>query len=148
MREKIYIIRTQKRANFRATMKKLTQDLESLSGEKYEVVIRNPRRTPAQARSIRLFDQWVADALNDIGEPYYLRIFAFKSETRWTPELVHEALWKPIMYKQFKKTSTTQLTTSEVSQVADIIIDLLATKEIIIRFPSIDQLHLETYEQI
>lgn len=96
----------------------------------------HPPRTNKQNDSIHLFFDLLAKALNDGG-------YGVKETLRhdidipWTPELIKLLIWKKVQKAMFDKKSTTQLDTSEVSQVYETINKHLAeTIGVSVPFPS------------
>ena len=79
--------------------------------------------------------QNISTALNDAGFTF-TDIFEDKVDgIAWTPQIVKDAMWKRVMEAQTGKTSTRDLTTTEVSQVFDILNQYLSSKGINVGFP-------------
>lgn len=82
-------------------------------------------RTSAQNRSGHLWFTHVAEALNESGNDMQV-VLAKRMEIWWTPESVKECLFKVLAKAMFNKTSTTQLSTKEFSQVTEQLQSVLA----------------------
>lgn len=91
------------------------------------------KRTNDQNSSIWLFCTWISILFNDSGEMY---MAPMQIEIPWTKDLVMEIYWRPLQKQLFKKKSTTELNTNEVSPIADAIIMHMANKGYNIEFPN------------
>lgn len=98
------------------------------------------KRTLSQNRALHLWFEFVAAQLNGAGLDMR-RTLAQDIEIPWNKDTVKEMLYKPVMEAQTGKDSTTDLTTKELSQVAETITRHLAQKlGIDIEFPSEESL--------
>jgi len=97
-------------------------------------------RTLAQNRSLHLYCQQVADALNDAG--YDVRTTLKEGvEIPWSMMLVKELLWKAVQKIQLNKRSTTEMTTKDIDTIYDTINRHLGEKfGISVMWPSIESL--------
>ncbi len=76
-------------------------------------------RTLQQNKAIHLYCEMIADVLNDFGITHSFKGIRGKElEVRFTMELVKEVIWRPIQMSLFDKKSTTELTTQEVTEIA------------------------------
>src|ERR1039458_6071138 len=66
-------------------------------------------RTDAQNNSIHKYFEMVSTALSEKGLTFDLNMGKKVVKLEWTPNLVKEAMWKPIMKALCGKTSTTQM---------------------------------------
>ena len=78
------------------------------------------KRTTLQNRSLHLFCQQLADALNDAGLDMK-KTLKQDIEIPWTMENVKNHLWRPIQEAMTDKESTTALDSSEPSQVYEVL---------------------------
>ena len=109
-------------------------------GALIEVVEKNNSRTTKQNASIHLYCEMIAETLNDLGHTFeYTGIKGVKMELRYTMLLVKTTLWKPIQMALFEKESTTELTTKEVSEVAEHIERYFATIGLDLPFPHVEK---------
>lgn len=99
------------------------------------------RRTPKQNDSLHLWLEMVAEELNNAGLDMKA-VLKPEVDIPWTKGSAKDYLFRPVMKALTGKESTTELTTSEVSQVVDVINRHLAEKfgGLFIEFPSIEQL--------
>lgn len=96
------------------------------------------KRTSQQNAAMHLFFTQLAEALNSAG-------FDMKKTIRegidipWTPENIKEFLWRPVQSAYLRKKSTTELTTSEIDKVYDVVNKIIGERTgVHIPFPSID----------
>lgn len=85
------------------------------------------RRTDQQNKALHKYCSMLADALNDAGLDMR-KTLKPEIEIPWSGESVKEQLWRPIMVAMLEKTSTTELTRSEVSAVYDVLDRHLSSK--------------------
>ncbi len=77
-------------------------------------------RTLQQNKAIHLYCEMIAEVLNDFGVTHKFRGIRGKElEVRFTKTLVKEVIWRPIQMSLFDKKSTTELTTKEVTEIAE-----------------------------
>ena len=99
------------------------------------------KRTITQNRALHLWFQQLADALTETGLDMRV-VLKPDIEIRWTKESVKEYLWKPVMEKMFGNKSTTEMTTTEIDEIFEVISKHLGEKfgEFMdyIPFPSIE----------
>lgn len=106
---------------------------------KVDLIEKNKIRTTSQNSSIHLYCEMIAVALNDMGHTFsYLGVKGITLEIPYTMELVKATMWKPIQDALFGKKSTTELTTSEVSEVAAPLVRFFAERDIDLPFPSME----------
>lgn len=103
-------------------------------------------RTLQQNKAIHLYCEMVADTLNELG--WTFRFEGLKNtemELKYTMSIVKETIWRPIQIALFEKESTTELSTMEVSVIAEQIEHFFVTKQgIDLPFPSIENLEIKT----
>ncbi len=98
----------------------------------------HPPRTPKQNNSVHLYFDLLAQELNNAGYGVK-KTLRHDIDIPWTPELIKLLMWKKVQEAMFSKKSTTQLDTSEISQVYEVINKHLAeTVGISVPFPSIE----------
>jgi hypothetical protein len=85
------------------------------------------KRTLTQNNSIHKFCELLSEELDNAGLDIK-RTLKEEFEIPWSPERVKELLWKPLQEAMLDKTSTTQLTTKEVSKVYEVLNRWLGTK--------------------
>ena len=95
-------------------------------------------RTLKQNRSLHLYCQLLADALNDAGLDMR-RTLKEDIEIPWTKENVKEFLWRPIQDAMFQQASTTELNTAQVGQVYEVLNRHMSEKKgVSVSFPEED----------
>ena len=79
------------------------------------------KRTEQQNKALHKGFDLLAEALNDAG--YEMKaVLAVKSvDVPWSGDTVKEVLYRPIMLAMLEKGSTTEMTSTEVSQVWDVL---------------------------
>jgi uncharacterized membrane protein len=98
-----------------------------------------PTRTITQNKALHLFFTFIADNLNEKGIEYvWTGIKGVEMSAQYNGLIVKEFIWKPIQKQLFGIDSTTQLTTQQINEVADVIIKALGNIGISIQFPSYD----------
>lgn len=75
-----------------------------------------PQRTTLQNKSLHKYCTLLAQALNDAGLDAK-KTLKPEIDIPWTPDMVKDLLFRPIMKAMTGKTSTTQLDTVEPSQI-------------------------------
>ena len=96
-------------------------------------------RTNSQNKAIHKYLELLSDALNDAG-------FDVKQVIRvdipWTPEMAKELIWRPVQKLHLGKESTTQLTTTQVDKIYEIINRAIGERvRIYVPFPSKEQIN-------
>jgi len=113
--------------------------ISSLEGE-IEVVVkkRNKTRTAQQNKALHLYFTQLAEILNEAGWDMKKTLKA-DWDILWTMENIKNNLWRPIQEAYICKKSTTELTTTEIDKIYDILNKGIGEKTgIYIPFPSID----------
>ena len=87
----------------------------------------NKKRTLTQNSSLHLYSRWLADALNDAGLDM-LKVFNEGAEIPWTGATVKELLWRPVQIAMTGKTSTTEQTTAEYTEIYQVLDRHMAAK--------------------
>ena len=78
------------------------------------------QRTSLQNRSLHLWFQQLADALNEAGWNVQ-KTLRHDVEIPWNPTLIKELIYRPVMTAMTGKESTTNLDTIEPSQVYEVL---------------------------
>ena len=81
-------------------------------------IIKN-QRTNAQNNAIHLYCAQLANRFNDAGFLIHEEFFGKAMEIDWNQDRVKSRLWKPTQVKMLEKESTTELETTEVTEVYD-----------------------------
>jgi len=98
------------------------------------------KRTEAQNKALHLYFTQLAEILNDAGLDMR-KVLKPSISIPWTPQTIKENLWKPIMEFQTQKSSTTEMTTKEITEVYDTINRHIGeTFGITVEFPSVETL--------
>ncbi len=106
-----------------------------------EIKEKKKTRTLKQNSSIHLYCEMISDVLNELGHTFsFIGLKGVKMEIQYTPELIKSTLWKPIQMAMYNKESTTELTTTEVSEVAMQIECFFAGQGFDLPFPCIESL--------
>lgn len=85
------------------------------------------QRTLTQNKALHLFLKKLAEVLNDAGYDMR-RTLKHDAEIPWTTENAKEFLWRPIQKALTQKTSTTEITTVEPTQIHDVLCRHLGSK--------------------
>lgn len=111
-----------------------------------EMTERKGSRTLRQNNAIHLYCEQIAELLNDLGWTFRFEgLKHTEMELKYTMILVKETIWRPIQIALFRKESTTELSTKEVSEVAEQIEHFFATRQgVDIPFPSLENLEVKT----
>lgn len=98
------------------------------------------QRTPKQNNALHLFFTLLADELNNAGLDMRT-VLKPGIDIPWSPETVKKHLWKPIQKALLEKESTTELTTTEVNKVEEVLMRHLGERfGVFVNFPSIEEL--------
>lgn len=89
--------------------------------KKAELTEKRDTRTSQQNRALHKLFNLLSDQLNELGETYKYVWMDEIIELSFTPELIKESLWRQIQIALFNKQSTTDLNTSEINQIIDIL---------------------------
>ena len=94
------------------------------------------KRTIQQNRALHKYCKNLSEALNDAGLDARETLKP-EVEIPWTPEMVKELMFKPIMKAMLEKESTTELNTGEVNKVYEVLNRHTAQKlGVSVEFPS------------
>ena len=91
------------------------------------------QRTLQQNRALHLAFTQLGDALNSQGLTMLEVLKKNKIQVPWSGETIKEYMWRPIQNALLMKKSTTELTTTEIDKVFEII-----HKHLVESFPGID----------
>lgn len=97
----------------------------------------HPPRTGQQRKAIEVFCKNVAQVLNDGGLSVQVMLKS-DVEVPWSQALVKEIMWKGIQKAMFNKKSTTELDTSEVTQIYEVFNRHMSEHGVFVEFPSND----------
>lgn len=101
------------------------------------------KRTITQNSALHLYFQQLAEKLTESGLDMRI-VLKPDIEIRWTKESVKEYLWRPVMETMFGNKSTTEMTTSDIDAIFEVITKHLGEKfgEFVdyLPFPSIETL--------
>jgi len=97
-----------------------------------------PQRTLRQNRALHKYFTQISDDLNDHGLNI-MKTLRSDAEIPWSPLLVKEIMWRPLMKAKLLKSSTTQLNTKEIDEILDILTKYLGEQHgLTVEFPSIE----------
>ena len=97
-------------------------------------------RTASQNRSLHLWCELLSKELNDAGLTIE-KTLTGKVEVPWSMNTIKDILFRQMMKAQTGKTSTTELTTKELSEVAETLTRYLAQQHgLVVDFPSLESL--------
>jgi len=98
------------------------------------------QRTLTQNKAMwKMFEQ-LSQMLNEAGLDVR-KTLKPEIDILWTKEMINQYMWKPLLKVMFNKTSTTQMTTTEINKVFEVISRHIATKHgLTIEFPSIESM--------
>lgn len=93
-------------------------------------------RTSQQNKAMHQFFNLLAKALNDAGYDQK-RTLRADMDIPWSPDAIKALLWRPVQQALFDKKSTTKLSTTEVSQIYDVVMREIAKRTgVVVEFPS------------
>lgn len=97
-------------------------------------------RTGQQNKAIHLYCEMIAKTLNDAGLDMRV-VLKPEVDIPWTKGTVKDFLWRGVQKAYLGKKSTTELTTSDVGEIYDILNRHLSEKfGVLVEFPSKEQL--------
>ena len=98
------------------------------------------QRTLTQNRAAHLWFKHIADTFNEHGLDMQT-VLRQRVGIRWTEDSVKEALFKVLARAMYQKESTTQLSTKEFTDVAEMLSDVIARDYgVTVDFPSVESL--------
>lgn len=98
-------------------------------------------RSQQQNKALHLYFTLICYNLNELGlEFIYNGITGKQFSLRYTPELVKEMIFKPIMMAMFDIKTTTKINTLQINEIIDVITKFFGDKGIVLEFPSIENL--------
>ena len=98
-------------------------------------------RTLSQNSAMHLYFEHVAMMLNDNNITVEMTL---KPDTKWCASGIKEMLWRPVQKAVTGKASSTKLSTTELTQIYDIINKVLSERvEVYVPFPNMEELILE-----
>jgi hypothetical protein len=98
-------------------------------------------RSQRQNKALHVYFTLISHELNELGLEFgYTGLNDNQFELRYTPEIVKEFIFKPIMTTMFDIKTTTKLTTKQIDEMIDVITKFFANKGIVLEFPSIESL--------
>lgn len=114
---------------------------KQISGAEIELdVPKDKKRSNPQNRSIHKYCDMVSEAFNDAGLGMKV-ILSSKPEAEipWDAAKIKEVIWRVVQKAMYGTTSTTQLTTSQVSKVYEVINrEIVAEHGLTVPFPSLE----------
>lgn len=78
------------------------------------------KRTSQQNRALWLWYRWLSEELNERGLDMRV-VIRDDVDIPWSPESVHQYIWKPVQKAMLGKESTTEANRTEYSDVRDVI---------------------------
>ena len=95
-------------------------------------------RSNIQNRALHLFFELISQELNNLGLEFtYEGLKGMIINTIYTPEMVKDFIWRPIQRSLYKIESTTELNTSQIDTISNILIKFFGEKGIYLVFPDI-----------
>ena len=91
-------------------------------------------RTQKQNRALHVWLRWISEELNSAGFTVH-EFFKADHEMIWTPTIVKENIWRPVMRSMTGKDSSVRLSRKEVSQIFDVLNNALARKGVHVPWP-------------
>lgn len=106
-----------------------------------------PRTTKQNASLHKLMTE-LADELNNHGMTM-MKVLSHNAEIEWTPVSTKEYLLRPFIKAMFNKQSTTQLSTKELSQATEAMLQHVAkTTGVALDFPSLESMQNQVTERV
>lgn len=98
-------------------------------------------RSSLQNSSLHLFFAFVSTELNGLGLTFKYDGLNLKGlESRYTPLIVKEFIWRPIQIAMFNIQSTKKINTQQINEIIDVITKYFGDRGINLEFPSIETL--------
>lgn len=98
-------------------------------------------RTALQNSALHLFFSFVSTELNDLGMSFSYDGLKMKGlESRYTPLIVKEFIWRPIQVSMFGIKSTKKINTNQINEIIDVLVKYFGDRGVNIEFPSIEKL--------
>jgi len=98
-------------------------------------------RTQQQNKALHVYFTLISYELNELGLEFsYNGLNNNSFSMRYTPEIVKEFIFRPIMATMFDIKSTTKLTTIQINELIDVITKFFGEKGVVMEFPSIENL--------
>jgi hypothetical protein len=98
-------------------------------------------RTQQQNKALHVYFTLISHELNEIGMEFsYTGLNENDFSLRYTPEIVKEFIFKPIIRTMFGLKSTTKLTTIQIDETIDVITKFFGEKGISLDFPCYENL--------
>ena len=100
-----------------------------------------PVRTNQQNKALHVYFSLISNQLNEMGIEY--QYIGLKGQTlgmMHTSNLVKEFVWRKIQVALFGFKSTTQLNTTQINQIIDVLSKFFSERGVNIEFPSIETL--------
>lgn len=106
----------------------------------------NPKRTSRQNRAMHLWFRHFSEALNDAGLDQR-KVLKPGVNIPWTEGSFKDQIWRPVQEAMYKKKSTTELTTKELTKVEEVITREMGEKfGMQVDFPSIETMIRRNYD--
>lgn len=106
-----------------------------------EIIKKTGKRTLTQNAALHLYFEHISKELNNLGLTFnYTGLKGLEMETKYNANLVKEMIWKPIQMTLFKKESTTELDTTEINEIIDVLSKFFSERGVFIPFPSLQSL--------
>jgi len=98
-------------------------------------------RTQQQNKALHVYFTLISHELNELGSEFcYSGLNNNSFSLMYTPEIVKEFVFKPIMVTMYGIKSTTKLTSIEINEMIDIITKFFGEKGVEMSFPSYESL--------
>ena len=98
-------------------------------------------RTQQQNKALHVYFTLISHELNELGLEFsYIGLNNNDFALRYSPEIVKEFIFKPIILTMFGLKSTTKLTSIQINETIDVITKFFANKGISLDFPSVENL--------
>lgn len=133
-------------------MKYEIQDLEKscltvgLSKNLIQAIIQNlpQKRSSKENSALHVLFTNISFELTRMGRQFVFKgVKGIDIEINYTPELVKECIWKPLQSALMAKSSTTELTHSDIEMIFEILAKWFSEQGIEVYFPSIESLNLK-----
>jgi len=96
-------------------------------------------RTIHQNKALHKMLSELANTLNEYGINYEQLIIS--ADIPWSPEMTKDLIWRPVMKAYCGKKSTTEMTTTDIDKIFEIIVKAVGEKTgAVLQWPSISTL--------
>ena len=130
-----FSINFEKKGDITAAIFEVETNILALPDGKWTVSCRKPVRSQKQHGSYNLFARFAAVACKKEHVTMGISFFSLETDSYPSEEQIKENIFKPFMFKKWGKKSSTQLTTSEMAELAVVMERAFAMNGLDVKWP-------------